>query len=90
MIQRHEGRYAVALSWNHSLKVEAIHGERFATREIRKHEAVDHQPSTQAAHTEAGLQASFLAELDSARLAESLSALLAGDGLSITLCHRGE
>ena len=27
---------AVMESWNHSLKVEAIHGEHFATRELAK------------------------------------------------------
>lgn len=27
---------AIMKSWNHSLKVEAIHGEHFATRELAK------------------------------------------------------
>lgn len=29
-------------SWNHSLKVEAIHGERFATREQAKAQVFDY------------------------------------------------
>ena len=29
-------------SWNHSLKVEAIHGERFATREMAKAQVFDY------------------------------------------------
>ena len=29
-------------SWNHSLKVEAIHGERFATRQEAKKQVFEH------------------------------------------------
>ena len=29
-------------SWNHSLKVEAIHGERFATRQAAKEQVFDY------------------------------------------------
>lgn len=36
-------------SWNHSLKVEAIHGERFVTREIAKAQVFEYIEVSQSA-----------------------------------------
>ena len=36
------GHNAAMESWNHSLKVEAVHGERFATRALAKEHLFDY------------------------------------------------